>query len=185
MKQTVLRTLFITSILTGCTDKSQSHFEALSSPSPELIKQIEPYIQPSIDFIVKNEKYALENGIELSADEKKLAKKIGVRNVDKVRVVLVKELPFPDDEILGEWAKSHGLDSPKVIGFTHGYGVYIKHGNRRILPHELVHVRQFEQLGIEALMRRYILELTVMGYRYAPLEVQAYNEAKMFRPTID
>lgn len=63
MKQIVLPTLFIASILAECTDKSQSQFEALSSSSPELIKQIEPFIQPSIDFIVINEKYALENGV--------------------------------------------------------------------------------------------------------------------------
>ena len=63
---------------------------------------------------------------------------------------------------------------------TYGYGVYIRAGREYILPHELIHVRQFEEMGVESFMKRYMLELEVMGSRSAPLEVQAYNEAKKY-----
>lgn len=78
--------LILSFILFGCI-KPQSQFEALSSPSPELLEKIEPYIQPSIDFAYNNEKNAFESGTELTAEEKEIAQKIGIKNVDKIRVV--------------------------------------------------------------------------------------------------
>jgi hypothetical protein len=172
--------LLLSFILFGCIDKPQSQLEALSSPGPELLAKIEPYIQPSIDFAYNNEKNAFESGVELTAEEKQMAKKIGIKSVDKVRVVYVDEFPFPKDKHLVEFARSHGFDSPELVGITYGYGIYIRNGQKYILPHELIHVRQFEELGVENFMKRYMLELAIMGYRKAPIEVQAYNEAKRY-----
>ena len=62
--------------LFGCIEKSQTQFEALSSPAPELLDRIEPLIQPSIDFAHRNEQYAFENGVELTAEEKKLQREL-------------------------------------------------------------------------------------------------------------
>lgn len=172
--------LFILYLL-GCIEKPQSQLEALASPSPELLDRIEPLIQPSIDFTYRNEKYAIENGVELTVEEKALAIKIGVENVDKVRVVYVDEFPFPKNQHLVKLARAHGFNSPRLAGMTYGFGVYIRNGKEFILPHELVHVRQFEEKGVENFMKRYMLELAVMGYRSAPLEVKAYNEAKRYK----
>jgi len=167
--------------LFGCIERPQTQVEALSSPAPELLQRIEPLVQPSIDFADRNERYAFDNGVELTVEEKKLAVKIGIKNVDKVRVDYVDEFPFPKNQYLVTLARKHGFDSPFLAGMTYGYGVYIRSGHEFILPHELVHVRQFEELGIEKFMRRYLLELTVMGYRSAPLEVKAYIEAKSYK----
>lgn len=176
--------LFFTVYFFGCTENPQNQLEALTSPSLELLNKIEPLIQPSIDFAYRNEKYAIENGVELTAEEKALAMKIGVENVGKVRVVYVDEFPFPTNQHLVTLARAHDFDSPRLAGMTYGYGVYIRNGSEFILPHELIHVRQFEEMGLEKFMRRYMLELTVMGYRSAPLEVRAYNEAKRYKNSL-
>lgn len=173
--------LLFTLYLFGCIEKPQSQSEALSSPSLELLNRIDPLIQPSIDFAYRNEKYAIENGVELTSEEKALATKIGIENVDKVRVVYIDEFPFPKNQHLVTLARTHGFDSPLLAGMTYGYGVYIRNGNQFILPHELVHVSQFEEMGVEKFMKRYMLELEVMGYRSAPLEVIAYDEAKSYK----
>lgn len=185
MQHLKFRTLLLTALLFGCIDKPQSQFEALSSPSSALLAKIEPYIKPSIDFAYQNEQYAFDFGAELSAEEKLMAKKIGIENVDKIRVVYVNEFPFPKNIHLAKLAKSHGFDTSELGGITYGYGIYIRYGREFLLPHELIHVRQFEKLGIEGFMKRYILELNVMGYRSAPLEVQAYKEAKKYAQATD
>ncbi len=173
MKHLKLVALLFPVVLFACTDRA----ELLNSPSEELLAKVEPYIQPSIDFAYNNETNAMENGLELTVKEKKIAEKLGVKNVNKVRVLYVDEFPFPEDENLAELARSIGFDSPAMGGFTYGYGVYIRHGNKVLLSHELIHVRQYEEMGIEGFMKRYMLELAVMGYRSAPLEVEAYKGA--------
>ncbi len=173
MKYVKLTLLLFSVVMFGCTDRS----ELLDSPTAELLAKVEPYIQPAIDFAYKNEKNAIENGVELTENEKVIAQKLGVKNIDKVRVLYVDELPFPEDTKLAELARSIGLDSPQMAGLTFGYGVYIKHGNKVLLSHELIHVRQYEGMGVEGFMKRYLLEISVMGYRSAPLEVEAYKGA--------
>jgi hypothetical protein len=173
MKHLKLAVLLFPVVLFGCTDKT----ELLDSPTSELLAKVEPYIKPAIDFAYKNEKNALENGVELTEKEKVIAHKLGVKNIDKVRVLYVDELPFPQDKKLAELARSIGLDSPQMAGLTLGSGIYIKHGNKVLLSHELIHVRQYEEMGIEGFMKRYMLELAVMGYRSAPLEMEAYKGA--------
>ena len=176
MKHMKLTTVIVSVLLFGCSNKA----ELLNSPPPELLAQVEPYIKPAIEYAKENEKEALENGSELTANEKKLARKIGIKNVDKIRVMYVNEFPFPKDKHLAELARSIGFDSPFMGGFTFGYGVYIRNGEEQLLAHELIHVRQYENMGIDAFMTRYMLELAVMGYRSAPLEVEAYNESNNY-----
>jgi len=167
--------MLLSTLLVGCNNKS----ELLASPTPELLAQIEPYTQPAIEFAQKNEHVALKSGIELSASEKSTAKKIGIKNVDKIRILYVNNFPFPENEMLAELASDVGLDSPMMAGFTYGYGIYIRKGSydRELVAHELIHVKQYEMMGIEGFMNQYLLELAVMGYRSAPLEVEAYNNA--------
>ncbi len=178
MKIYLLTIITLSTLLFGCADKA----ELLASPSPEVLAQIQPYITPSIEFAQANEKKALAEGVELTANEKKIAERIGIKNIDKIRVMYVKEFPFPQDKQLAELARTIGFDSPFMGGFTYGYGVYIREGryDRELIVHELVHVKQYEEMGIAAFMDRYMLELAVMGYRNAPLEVEAYNRATQF-----
>jgi hypothetical protein len=48
---------------------------------------------------------------------------------------------------------------------------------RWILAHELTHVAQLEELGREPFLRRLIAEYELMGYRRAPLELDANKRA--------
>ncbi|MCI0504547.1 MAG: hypothetical protein L0Z73_00410 [Gammaproteobacteria bacterium] len=49
-----------------------------------------------------------------------------------------------------------------------------------ILAHELTHIAQQEQMGREAFVRSFIAERKLMGYRRAPLELEANRLALEF-----
>lgn len=175
MSLKILPILVLLFVLASCEQRSQ--FDLLHSPPPELLAEVEPLIQPSIDFTLANQQLAFEQGKVLSAEQKQLAQRIGIQDIDKIRVLYVDDFPLPEDKKLLALAKKIGIDSPYTAGFTYGYGIFIRKGKDFVLPHELIHVRQFEKLGIEAFLKRYMLELAVMGYRAAPLEVEAYTES--------
>jgi hypothetical protein len=66
---------------------------------------------------------------------------------------------------------------------TMGYVIMLKEKYARehwILAHELVHVAQQERMGRDAFIRRLIAELELMGYRRAPLELEANKLAMEF-----
>ena len=178
MTKIAIAVVVITSLLSACTDESK-----LSAPPAEGIAEIKTYIQTAIAFAQHNEVIALEKGIRLTLSEQNIANKIGIKDVDKIRILYVDKFPFPEDEKLAEFARTTGLDSPFVEGFTYGYAIYIKNGaySRELIAHELIHVQQYEKLGIEKFMSRYLIELAMMGYRNAPLEVEAYERASIYK----
>jgi hypothetical protein len=46
--------------------------------------------------------------------------------------------------------------------------------DKTVLAHELVHVGQHDRLGRAAFLRRYLVEMEVLGYARSPLELEAY-----------
>lgn len=69
-------------------------------------------------------------------------------------------------------------------GRTFGYAIMLKPrfaGNSTIRTHELVHVSQHDRLGRKAFVRRYLIEMEMMGYVRAPLELEAYQKQRNYR----
>ncbi|MEZ8054602.1 hypothetical protein AB4453_15550 [Vibrio atlanticus] len=61
-----------------------------------------------------------------------------------------------------------------------GYGIWIANkakGDKLLLSHELIHVKQVEDLGLEAFTKKYLLQLAIFGYVEAPIEIEAYENA--------
>jgi hypothetical protein len=48
--------------------------------------------------------------------------------------------------------------------------------HKEVLNHELVHVAQMDRMGQEAFLRRYLIELEMMGYARSPLKLEAYSK---------
>lgn len=107
-----------------------------------------------------------------------IARKVGVAQPNKIRIMEVDSLPFPEDSELRHLAQTNGLLSPNMAGLTLGYGIYIRQGqsSNRLLSHEFRHVYQYEQTGsLSAFIPIYLHQLYSVGYADAPFEIDARN----------
>lgn len=60
----------------------------------------------------------------------------------------------------------------------------VRQGRRRLVAHEVGHVRQFARLGTWGFLRRYAWQVVRHGYRAAPLEREAIAFARTHGDTI-
>ena len=119
---------------------------------------------------------AASEGKSLSEADKATAREVGVRHPDLIRVMLVDELPLPDDPFLREAAVQTGLLGPHMAGLTLGHSILIARGtlSSRLLSHECRHVHQYEERGsIGAFLAIYLQQIATFGYHDAPLEQDA------------
>ncbi len=117
-------------------------------------------------------------GAGLSIADQDLARAVGVKHPDRVRVCLVRRIPAPSDPLLSRACAQLGFLGPDTAGLTLGYGVYLRTGLGRhehtVLAHELRHVAQYESReSIGAYLNVYIPELLEYGYEHAPFEIDA------------
>lgn len=116
-------------------------------------------------------------GRPLAAHEMDDARRLGLRQPQDVRVVVLEAFPMPEDVEFREEAERHGLGSSMEAGRTMGHAILLKPwaaDDPTALRHELVHVVQMDRLGREGFLRRYLLELEMLGYARSPLELEAY-----------
>lgn len=137
-----------------------------------------PLLLPMVvSYVRHHESVILKNGEPLTPDQEIDAYKIGIRDIQKVRVMRVASMPWPEQKILQRAAKWAGLMVGEAAGVTFGYGIYIRDqhwGNRRLLIHELTHTMQYERLGgIQPFLRQYLTEVFDQGYYNSPLEREA------------
>lgn len=132
------------------------------------------------------EQLILQRGVRLTKGQLADAKHIGVALPDRVRLMKVEQIPLPQEPELRSAALKTGLLSPDTAGLTVRYGIYIHAsfwGVRQLVAHELLHVRQYEQLGgFDAFLRRYLWECVTLGYTQSPMEQEACAMAAMICP---
>lgn len=90
--------------------------------------------------------------------------------------VVVDSIPKPDFPELRQAGLGGFLDM-EIQGITYNNTYYILPEvaqNLRLHFHELVHVAQWNHLGIRGFLQRYISEVQSVGYDNAPLERVAY-----------
>jgi hypothetical protein len=128
-------------------------------------------------WVEEQETFILANGIPLSEKQRLIASKIGIKNVDKIRLLQVLSIPEPEDSILKETNKVLGFISSDTLGITYQYGIYIRQDfweNESLIIHELTHILQYEKLGgIAEFLNQYIKECIYYGYEKSPLEMEA------------
>ena len=101
---------------------------------------------------------------------------VGVRRPELIRVLVVRELPEPDDALLAQAAASIGFLGPTTAGLALGYAVLVRQGrlSRRLLSHECRHVAQCEAAGsLPAFLASYLREVVAVGYDACSFEVDA------------
>jgi len=77
-------------------------------------------------------------------------------------------------------AKQIGLLNSNTGGLTAIYSVIVRlecAKQPKLLAHEFAHVEQYERLGVEGFLRKYIQQLNEYGYQNSPLELEAEAKA--------
>ncbi len=108
------------------------------------------------------EKYILQHGVPLTADQMADARRAGVKEVARVRVLVVHRIPLPDGKELAEAARRTQIITDASRGVTIGRGIIIRADSwrdRELLLHQLVHVAQCERSGgLEKFVNEYLLD---------------------------
>ena len=146
-------------------------------------QEITSLIPMASKWVETQEAIILANGVPLTEKQRSIASKIGIINIDKIRLLKVKSIPESKITILNEASKSIGLISSNTIGITYRYGIYILDDfweNESLTIHELTHTLQYERLGgIADFLNQYIKECIYYGYNKSPLEKEAVAMSKI------
>jgi hypothetical protein len=126
----------------------------------------------------EQERAILCSGTALTDSQLGDARRVGVAEPERIRLLRVTEIPTPTHPALAAAASATGLISPLTAGLTVRYGIFIRvdcWGQRSLVVHECVHTMQYERLGgFEGFLRPYLLEcITPPGYPHGPLEQEA------------
>ena len=115
-------------------------------------------------------------GVTLNERGVLMARSVGVRGPEQVRITTVDAMPVPENTLLRAAAEQAGLIGPQLRGLTLGYTILWLRGqeSQRLLSHELRHVHQYEAAGsIAAYVGQYLVQVVKFGYVNAPFEVDA------------
>jgi hypothetical protein len=165
--------------LGGCAANltpTSEELRAIEQPSAADVAWLDAVAPKATKWFLAQEASLVKRGRPLTAEETELARRMGVRRPEMVRVLVLAGFPLPDDPELSGQVKALGFGSDDAGGFSMGYAVLVKprfQSERWLLAHELVHVSQRERLGSETFIRRYLLELRTVGYSRSPLEMEA------------
>lgn len=133
-------------------------------------------IAPAIAWAEMQSRQAEQEGICLNAASLEIAKRVGVRQPERIRTRAVHQLPLPVEPLLQQAALQTGLLGPGMVGLTLGYSILVVRGHMgsRLLSHECRHVYQYETCGsIAAFLPVDLEQIATVGYHNAPLEQDA------------
>jgi hypothetical protein len=164
---------FFIAILIGCAPPGSKATAdvPIQKTQAERITLLEPRI---VAFVEQCDQDVLSRGRALTAGETLIAAQLGVAHPDRVRILVSRAFPEPDDPKFAAAIDALGPSNP--IAETTGYGIQLTPraaASRRILRHELTHVVQFERFGTAGFMHIYLGELTHGGYGGSALEAEA------------
>jgi hypothetical protein len=160
------------------TSNSHQGTEPRPAPGPKTLAAQLPVIAPrAIEWAQRMAADAARSGTPLSAALQDLARKSGVRQPESIRLVVVDEIPLPDEPALKAAALKVGLSQSSAAGLTLGYAVVVRRGYQndiRLLSHEFRHVAQYETCGgIRKFLAQHLAHLVEFGYEDSPFEVDA------------
>jgi hypothetical protein len=125
------------------------------------------------------ERRILMEGKPLEEEALAFAAELEIENPEGVRVLEVDPIPMPLPQPVIRLAGNLGLPVFAPAGMALGRGIYVLKGHSRVIPHELVHIAQYQRLGgIEPFMKQYLTECLWHGYIGAPLEEEAREKSE-------
>jgi hypothetical protein len=140
-----------------------------------------------IEWAAQTEVKGLQVGVALDEQQLLLAKEIGIKSPENVRLVYVDEVPFPrENPVLNAVGEALGFIGEGIINNAQvfGYSIYVRKGYSLTTPnlaHELVHVLQIERSNLEQVITQHFADLVTYGYDDSPLEVEAFKANERYR----
>lgn len=128
----------------------------------------------------RHERAILRNGEALTRQELADARRIGVQNPERVRLLVVNTVPPRLPLIIGRLAERLAWGPSATAGMALGYGIFIRADQfrrRSLIIHELAHTAQYERLGFRRFLEHYLHECLTEGYPSGPLEAEAQRIA--------
>ena len=96
------------------------------------------------------EQFILAEGAPLTTEQVADARRVGVQDCSRVRVLVVDRIPLPDNSELADAARRAQIITAASSGVAIGHAIMIRAdrwGDRELLLHNLVHVAQCERVG--------------------------------------
>lgn len=169
----VLRGVIVLALL-GCApvppDITAAEAARIAAPDPALAAQIARLLPALRAEERARDARALAEGRGLSPAEQEIARRVGVQQPEKVRLLALPKIPPMADS---ELARLFRVE--RAWGLTTGYGITVTQQPVPdwLLAHELVHVAQYERLGAGPMLRRTLTEVLVLPGNLIPIEREA------------
>lgn len=114
-----------------------------------------------------------------------VARRMGIRKPEEVRLLKVAQI-LPPPQVLLRWASTYfGFPSSSTIGLTLRYGIFVRQEyweSDALIIHELAHTLQYERFGgLRPFLMQYLTECLTVGYSSSPLEIEAVEMEVKFR----
>jgi hypothetical protein len=142
-------------------------------------EQFEFLLPLACQWAAAQEQHILAVGAPLSQMALADARRAGVTQPERVRILYVPEIPIPEHPALRAAAEQTQLISPLTGGLTLRYGIFIRADcaySREMVVHELGHTAQYERHGgFESFLRQYLSECLTIGYPEAPMEQEVIS----------
>ena len=139
--------------------------------------RMEDLLSLAAQWAMEQQQRVLCEGVPLSENEMADAKAIGVRNPERVRLLRVDSIPVPAHPMLKAAAASINFITAAPRGLALENGIFVRSDHwrdRALIAHELTHTVQYQRLGgIVPFLQTYITQCAKVGYRQAPLELEA------------
>jgi hypothetical protein len=142
------------------------------------------YLSPlAYQWAKAQEEFILARGTSLGPAHIADARRVGVQDCDRVKVLVVDRIPLPDNEELAEAARRSQIITEASRGMAIGHGIIIRAdcwGDRELLLHQLMHVAQCERSGgLESWVQQYLFDRrTSAAFTVGSLEDEARRIAR-------
>lgn len=143
-------------------------------------------LPPYIEWATETEAAGVQAGEPLDENQLLIAKEIGIKSAEKIRLIYVDEVPFPHENfILKQVGEALGFIGDGIVNNAQvfGYSIYVRKGYQLTTPrlaHELVHVLQIERSSLKQVITQHFTDLVTYGYENSPLEVEAFEANKKY-----
>jgi hypothetical protein len=145
--------------------------------------KFERLVSLAYQWAAKQETCILQHGVPLAPGQVADARRVGVQDPARVRVLVVDRIPLPDDPELESAARHAQIITDASRAVAIGHGIIIRADswkNRELLLHQLVHVAQCERAGgLEPFVSEYLFDRgTSPDFSVGSLEEEARGLAR-------
>lgn len=108
------------------------------------------------------EQFILERGAPLGSGYIADARRAGIKDVSRIKILVVDRIPLPDHKDLAAAARQADIITDTSRAITIGHGIIIRAdcwGDRELIVHQLVHIAQCERSGgLKSYLQEYLCD---------------------------